>query len=91
MLRPLAEACQKLDRQQVEKSFDESADAILRLAELPRPMVDGNLADAKAARRGQHRNEAVQFAVQPHFAKHLARDNISCRNCGRAAVRRSAS
>ena len=62
---------EKLDGEQIEESFDESAHAILGLAEAARPMIDRDFADAEAARRGQHRDEAVQFAVEPHLAKHL--------------------
>ena len=35
------------------------------------PMVDLDLADAEAAGRRQHRDEAVQLAVEPDFAEHL--------------------
>ena len=34
-------------------------------------MVDLDLADAEAARRRQHRDEAVQLAVQADLAEHL--------------------
>ena len=71
MLRPLAEAGQKLDREQIEEAFDEAAHAVLGVAELARPMIDLDLADAEAARRGQHGDEAVQLAVKPHLAEHL--------------------
>ena len=38
----------------------------------PRPMLDRRLADAEPARRGQHRHEAVQLAVQPDLVDHVA-------------------
>src|SRR5262245_8410934 len=41
------------------------------MAVLARTMLDFNLADAEPACRRQHRNEAMQLAVQPHFAKYL--------------------
>ena len=36
VLRPLAEAGEELDRQQVEEALDEAAHAVLRVAELAR-------------------------------------------------------
>ena len=35
-------------------------------------MVDDDFADAVSAAGGQHGHEAVQLAVEPHFAQHLA-------------------
>ena len=35
-------------------------------------MIDRQLAHAETAGGGQHRHEAVQFAVQPHLGEHLA-------------------
>ena len=72
VLRPLAETGQKLDRQEVQKTLDEAAYPVLRPAELPRPMRDGDLAHAKAAGRRQHGHEAVQLAVEPDFPEHFA-------------------
>ena len=71
MLRPLAEAGQELDRQQIEKALDEAAHAVLGMAEPARPVVDLDLADAEAARRRQHGDEAVQLAVEPDLAEDL--------------------
>ena len=45
MLRALLEACQKVDRQQVEKTLHEPANTVLRAAVLASPMVYHNLAD----------------------------------------------
>src|SRR5262249_5948140 len=47
-------------------------DSVLRMTELPRPMIDLNLADAIAACSRQHRNEAVQLAVEPYFLEHFS-------------------
>jgi hypothetical protein len=35
-------------------------------------MLDGRLADAKAAGRGEHRHKAVQLAVEPNLMDHVA-------------------
>src|SRR6185437_4907508 len=72
MLRPLAESGQEFDSQQVEKTFDEAADAVFRAAKTARPVGDGDLAHAKTAGVRQNRHEAVQFAIQPDLAKDLA-------------------
>src|SRR6476619_3450327 len=71
VLGSMAVARQKLDGEQIEKPFDEPADAVFRFAKAPRPMVDRNFADAEAAGRRQDRDEAMQFAIEPHFAQHL--------------------
>src|SRR4051812_30398076 len=34
-------------------------------------MLDLDLADTEPSAGGQHRNETVQFTVEPHLAKHL--------------------
>ena len=46
--------------------------AVLRVAEGSPTVSDHDLADTKAASRRQHGHEAVQLAVQPHLAEHLA-------------------
>src|SRR5262245_57398494 len=71
MLRPLAEAGEELDREEVEESLHEAADAVLRVAEAAAAVVDLNLAHTEAAGRRQHRDEAVQFTVELHLAKDL--------------------
>ncbi len=71
MLGPLAEAGEEFDRQEVQKALDEAMDAVLGAAEPARPMVDDQFADPKAAGVGQHRNEAMQFAVDLDFAEDL--------------------
>ena len=47
VLRPLAEAGEKLDGQQIEETLDDAAHAVLRAAELARPVVDRDFADRK--------------------------------------------
>src|SRR5258708_35412439 len=69
MLRPLAEARQELNGHQVKEAFKETADAVLGAAEPARPMGDLNFADAVAARRRQDGDEAVQVAIETHFAE----------------------
>ena len=49
VLRPPAEPRQELHRDQVEEPLDEPANAVLRLAELPRPVVDDQFADLEPA------------------------------------------
>ena len=89
MLRPLAETGEELDGEQVEKPFDEPRQAVFRAAELPRPMMDDHFAHAETAGGRQHRHEAVQLAVEPHFVRAPRGGSTSCRNCDRAAARPS--
>ena len=72
VLRALAESGEKLDGQQVEEAFDESADSILRAAELSRTVVDHDFPYPIPPRGGQGRQEAMQFAIEPHFVEDLA-------------------
>src|ERR1051325_4757886 len=71
MLRSLAETREKFDREQIEKTLEESAHAVFGTAELARAMRDGEFADLEPAGGGEHGDEAVQFAVQPNLAQHL--------------------
>src|SRR5262249_948336 len=71
MLRPLAEAGEELDGHEIEEPFHEASDAVLGFAEAARAMVDLDFADGKARRGGEHRNEAMQLAVEPDLAKNL--------------------
>ena len=73
MLRPLAEARQEFNRQQIEEPLDEAADAVLGMAEAARPVLDDDLADLEAAGGGQHRDEAVQLAVEADLRNTSAR------------------
>ena len=58
------------------KPRSEAAKAVFGLAELSRPMLHRQFGHAKAAGVGQHRNEAVQFAVQPHFPGDFRPENL---------------
>src|SRR5581483_401053 len=51
--------------------FDETADAILRLAIAARAMLNDELADLETTGRRQYGNEAVQLTVKPDFAEDL--------------------
>ena len=53
-------------REQVEEAADVSLDAVVRAAVLSRPVVDGELGDPVAAVVGEHRDVAVELAVQLH-------------------------
>ena len=59
VLWTLPEAGQKLHSQQIEEPAQKTADAVLRMTELPLAMMHGKLGDTKPARVGQHRNEAM--------------------------------
>ena len=72
MLRSLAEAGQKFHRQQIKEPFDEPPHAVFRMAEFPRPVPHHGFAHAKSPGMRQHRHEAVQLAVEPHFGKYFA-------------------
>jgi len=72
VLRPLAEAGEELDGEQIEEPFEEAGAAVLRAAELARPVLDDQLAHTKPTGLGQNRHKAVQLAVQPHLVEHLA-------------------
>ena len=71
MQRALAEPGQEPHGQEVEKSLEEPRDAVLRDPMPAGPMMDLDLADAKAAGMSQHRHEPVQLAVDVHLANHL--------------------
>ena len=70
--RPLAEARQEPHGQQVEKALDEPRDSVLRRSVPAAAMADLDLADAKPAGVRQHRDEAMQLAVDADLAEHLA-------------------
>jgi len=72
MLRPLAETGDEFDGQQIEKAAHIAAETVFGFAELTATMVNDQFADLEAARRRQHRDETMQFAVKPHFLKHFA-------------------
>src|SRR5207248_8130654 len=71
MLGTLPEAGEEFDRQQIEEAFDEAAHAILGATVAAGPMLNGELADAEAAGRGQHRNETVQLTIEANFTQHF--------------------
>ena len=72
MLRPLVEAGEEIDGQQIEKAFNDPCDAVLRVAELAGAVVDDDLAHLPAAGGGQHGHEAMQLAVEAHFVEDFA-------------------
>ena len=71
MLRPPPKSGKELDGEQVEESLDDAAEAELGLAKSPRPVLNDQFADTKATSSGQHRDEAVQLAVQTNLAEYL--------------------
>ena len=64
--RPVPVAAHERDREEVEEAADVALDAVVRAAVLARAVVDGQLGDAVAAVMGEHRDVAVQLAVQLH-------------------------
>jgi hypothetical protein len=71
MLRPLTESGEKVHGEKVQKAFDNSFESVLGFSELSWPVLDDDFTDFPATGSSEHRNEAMQFAVQSHFAKHL--------------------
>src|SRR5262249_38172234 len=71
MLRALAVADEKRNGQQIEKPAGEAFKAVLRMTELPRPMLNRQFRHAEAARVSKNRNEAVEFAVETEFLRHF--------------------
>src|SRR5262249_31116903 len=69
VLRPLTESGEELDREQVEEALHEAADAVLGAAEPARAMADLDLRYLEPTGRGEHRNEAVQLAVEADLAE----------------------
>ena len=63
--RPVAVAADERDGQQVEEAADVALDPVTRTAVLARTVVDRQLGDAVAPVVREHRDEAVQLAVQP--------------------------
>ena len=61
--RPVAVAADERDGQQVEEAAHVALDPVARAAVLARPVVDRELGDAVAAVVREHRDEAVQLAV----------------------------
>ena len=62
--RPVAVATDERDGQQVEEAAHVALDAVARAAVLARPVVDRQLGDPVAAVVREHRDEAVQLAVE---------------------------
>ena len=62
--RPMAVAADERDGQEVEEPAQVALDAVARAAVLARAVVDGQLGDAVAAVVREHRDEAVQLAVE---------------------------
>ena len=62
--RPVAVAADERDGEQVEEAAQVALDAVARAAVLARPVVDRQLGDAEAAVVREHRDEAVQLAVE---------------------------
>ena len=64
MQRPVAVAADERDGQQVEEAAQVALEPVARAAVLAGPVVDRQLGDPEAAVVGQHRDEAVQLAVE---------------------------
>src|SRR5690606_11453346 len=54
------------------QTLEDPRDAVLRDAELARTVMDGDLRDAVAPRRGEHGYEAVQLAVEVNVGEGFA-------------------
>ena len=64
MQRAVAVAADERDRQQIEEAAQVTLHPVTRAAVFARAVVDRQLGDAEAAVVGQHRDEAVQLAVE---------------------------
>src|SRR5438132_13280156 len=69
MLRALAETGEELDGQEVQKPLDEAAYAVFRMTESAGPMLDHDFGDLEAPRRGQHRDKAMELAIEADLAE----------------------
>src|SRR6476660_9944842 len=71
VLRPLVEAGEEVDGEQVEEALDDPRRPVLAPAELAWAVVDDYLSHFPAASGGQDWNEAVQVAVDADFPQDL--------------------
>src|ERR1700682_6529699 len=64
MLRPLAEAGEKLHGQEIQEPLEKSPHSVLRPAESARPMTNFNLPYFKTTGGGQDRDEAMKLTIE---------------------------
>src|SRR5439155_4234148 len=69
MLRPLTKSGQEFDREQIEKSLHKPANAVFRVTEAARAVIDLDLTHRVAPSGRQDGDETVQLAVETHLAK----------------------
>ena len=88
MLRALSETGEEFHREQIEEAFNETPHAVLGVAELAGAMVDAELADLEAARRGQ--NGGSSAGLSPRWAASadcIGRSKRICQRARRLCVR----
>src|SRR5438067_1763955 len=69
--RPVQEAHQELDPEEIEEHAESPVDAVLRLAARSRVVAHRHLDDLGADLGGERRNEAMQLAIQAQAADHV--------------------
>ena len=71
VLRPLAEAGQENDREQIQKSLVKALHAVLGVPVLAWTVIDGNFRHTETARMCEHGDEAVHIRVDPELFDHF--------------------